>query len=240
MRTHSFPLLSPRAGEGPGGGSWPTGHRSCSGFLAKQRRRRCLGSTAAPRWLGLIAFAVAPVRLCCYSRLCAPTFAEGWGRESRCAQRSCHSCELQGTTMKSSSPVLFALAFVCLSACAPPGGAAGPQPAVGSEFRRILVDNRTPNTLRVYLLGAGGETFLGRVQPLTEAQLRFPEAAAGTIQLVARPSVDMGMNQRHVSTPIQSSAGHTIAWHLHASPGSTSLPRVSTVRVLDCRGRRSC
>jgi hypothetical protein len=126
------------------------------------------------------------------------------------------------------------------SACAQNAGPATPAPERWTDRTEIEVDNGTPNSIRVYALEGGGETFLGRVDPLTRQSLRLPQQRARTIQLVAKPSVDLGRGQAHVSEPILISDDRRITWRLHASPGVTDLPRISTVHVLACGSADSC
>jgi len=104
----------------------------------------------------------------------------------------------------------------------------------------IAVENATASSVRVFALYGGDETLLGRVDALSERSLRLPRLASGAIRLVARPSVDVGLQRRHVTEPIQVLGGHRIAWRLHGSPGVSGLPSTSTVRVVACPSDSSC
>jgi hypothetical protein len=118
--------------------------------------------------------------------------------------------------------------------CAQTEGPATLEPERWIDRTPVQVDNGTPNSIRVYALEAGGETFLGRVDPLTQSELRLPQGRTTTIRLVAKPSVDMGMGARHVSEPILIADGQRVTWRLHASPGVADLPRISTISVFAC------
>ncbi|MQA90108.1 MAG: hypothetical protein GEU90_07725 [Gemmatimonas sp.] len=127
----------------------------------------------------------------------------------------------------------LALLLAGVAACAQNGPAtAGPERWMGAT--EIDVDNATPNSIRVYALDAGAETFLGRVDPVSEQALHLPLGRSATIRLVAKPSVDLGRGNQHVSEPILITEGQRVTWRLHASPGTSDLPRLSTVRVFAC------
>lgn len=127
----------------------------------------------------------------------------------------------------------LAAALASFAACAPLGGPAGaPGPDVGGV--EVRVENGMPVNLRVLALYGGSETPLGRVDALAGRSLRLPYGT-GTIRLVARPAAGfMTAARRHVSEPVVVVPGQRITWQLRASPGTSDLPKLSTIRVFAC------
>lgn len=131
------------------------------------------------------------------------------------------------------SPAIV-LAIALIAACARQPGGAAPAPAAADDMVPLTVENRTPSTVRVYARFSGGDYFLGRVPPLSEAALELPRRAGSSFHLLARPAVQTDPNLQHLSERIELASGVGMSWRLHASPGSTSLLRLSTVRILPC------
>ncbi len=137
---------------------------------------------------------------------------------------------------------LVAMAFVAVAgtACAANGPSVGEGRAPGADWVTIHVENETPNTLRISSLDHGSETHIGRVQPMSSSSMRVPGHSGPTIQLVARPSVNLFSDRAHVSEPISVRAGQGITWRLQASPATADVPRLSTVRMYICDGTGGC
>jgi hypothetical protein len=135
---------------------------------------------------------------------------------------------------------VLALMITAGFGCAGNTGPSALDPIDLTGFTEIDVDNGTPSSIRVYALEAGGETFLGRVAPLTETSVRIAQVESAMIRLVAKPSVITRVGEQHVSEPILITPGQRVTWRLHASPGVAHLPRISTVHVLACSDGRDC
>lgn len=136
---------------------------------------------------------------------------------------------------------LVGVVVLATSACA--GGQvapAGPTGASSGEWTTLQVSNDTPNTMRIYVVWNGDQIPVGRVDALGESQLRVPGIVAGTIQLMAAPTVTMAGNRHHLSEPIHLHSGHRIAWRLQTSPGISDVPRFSSIRLIACRGESGC
>jgi hypothetical protein len=138
-------------------------------------------------------------------------------------------------------PALIMVALLAsASACAGNAPVVGSGPRYGNDWFEVQVENGTTTTLRVFALDATGETPLGRVDALSESTLRVPAFGTSTIQLVARPSVDLLPDRVHRSEPVALNHGQRIVWQLRASPGVSDVPRFSTIRVLACEAERGC
>ncbi len=137
---------------------------------------------------------------------------------------------------------LMTLVLVALmgTACATNGPTVGAGPDPSGQWFEVQVENNTPSPLRVFLLDRGGETLLGRVDPVSERTLRIAALASPTVQFVARPSVDLFPDRAHRSEFVSLMPGQRITWQLRASPGASDLPRFSTIRVLPCDANRGC
>lgn len=136
---------------------------------------------------------------------------------------------------------LVAMAFVAVAgtACAASGPSVGEVRDPGADWVTILVENETSTTLRISTLDRGSETPLGRAQAMSSTSMRVPGYTGPTIQLVARPSVD-AFNRAHVSDPIAVTRGQGITWKLLASPATSDLPRISTIKMYICDGTGGC
>jgi len=142
-------------------------------------------------------------------------------------------------TQLRSVPVALALlaAIGCTSARAngPIVGSGGPGADDGVP---VMVENGTSRTLRIYVLEAGDELLLGRVDALSNEEMRIRTSSAAMVQLVARPSASASDAARIVSEPVQLLRGHRITWQLRESPGAAG-PRASTIRIFRC-GEQGC
>jgi hypothetical protein len=140
--------------------------------------------------------------------------------------------------MRSTRLALLGMMIGLLLGCSgKQGPATGPLSAAPNDLMQIAVHNETTSSLRIYAEYAGDEVQLGRVDALSERSLRVPYAAGGTLRLVARASAG-AMDARHRSEPIQIVDGQRVEWHLRLSPGVSSVPRLSTVRVFACSEAR--
>lgn len=137
---------------------------------------------------------------------------------------------------------IVTLAFVAVAgtACAANGPSVGEGRAADADWVTVLVENETGSTLRISSFDKGAETPIGRVQAMSSSALRIPGFTGPTIQLIARPSVNIFPGRAHVSEPIAVRSGQGITWRLLASPATADVPRLSTVKMYICDGTRGC
>jgi hypothetical protein len=83
-----------------------------------------------------------------------------------------------------------AVALLVLASGACAGNPGVGEPVVGFDYTEIVVENGTPNNLRLFMLAGSAETPIGRVDALSHRVVRIPGYIAPVIRLVARPSVD--------------------------------------------------
>jgi hypothetical protein len=137
--------------------------------------------------------------------------------------------------MSTSGKLLGALLVIASAGCA---GNQGPATnyVPGNAEVEILVENQTATSLRILAMHGGGEMSLGRVGALERTRVRIPAGAGNAVRLIARPTVDLRDGRQHISEPVQLIAGQRITWELRMSPGTSGVPRMSTIRVLACAG----
>ena len=128
-----------------------------------------------------------------------------------------------------------ALLLLATGACA--GNPEAGEPVVGGngfDYTEIVVENDTPNTLRLFMLAGNAEAPIGRVDALSHEVVRIPGYIAPVIRLVARPSVNLDPQRAHVSEPVSIFPGQRITWELRASPGISDVPRMSFIKITAC------
>jgi hypothetical protein len=127
-----------------------------------------------------------------------------------------------------------AVALLVLASGACAGNPGVGEPVVGFDYTEIVVENGTPNNLRLFMLAGSAETPIGRVDALSHRVVRIPGYIAPVIRLVARPSVDLGPERAHISEPVSIFPGQRITWELQASPGISDVPRMSFIKITAC------
>jgi hypothetical protein len=137
---------------------------------------------------------------------------------------------------------IVTMAFLAIAGtgCAANGPSVGEGRAPEADWITVLVENETGSTLRISAFDRGAETPIGRVQAMSTSSLRIPGYTSPTIQLIARPSVNLAPSRAHFSDPIAVRAGQGITWRLLASPATADVPRLSTVKMYICDGARGC
>lgn len=136
--------------------------------------------------------------------------------------------------------LLASLALFGAGCAAGQGGTGLQVGSVRPDGMQIRVENETGVNLRIFALFDGHETPLGRVSAMDERTVRLPFQLASMVQLVARPSALNLPDRRHISEPVSLIQGSRVTWVLRASPGTSDVPRLSTLRVFACADLESC
>lgn len=106
---------------------------------------------------------------------------------------------------------------------------------------RLMVENEMPVSLRVYAIEGGSQIPLGRVSALSSASvdLQFYNVQ-GAVRFAVTPLTSRGRDASYSSEPIEVVEGQKIVWRLHASPGVSDVPRVSSFMVSACGPDNDC
>jgi hypothetical protein len=143
-------------------------------------------------------------------------------------------------TMVSTRLAVVGLFLMASSGCSahatPESGPMAPRTA-GAP---VLVENQSATTVRISAMFGNNEIALGRGGAMEQRTFRMPEGMGGTVRLLARPAAQRAMSQPHVSEPFEINRDARISWELRMSPGTSDLPRMSTIRVFSCVGDPRC
>jgi hypothetical protein len=133
---------------------------------------------------------------------------------------------------------LLGVLLVGFAACAPqrPTLQAGPT----ARGLQIEVENESTTNLRVLARMGSNEVLLGRVDGMQTRRFRLPRGVTGNMQLVARMSAASPSEAGHFSEPFTATTGQKITWRLRESPGTASLPRLSSLYVFSCVDEVDC